>query len=285
MEKQNVLFMAGFPRAGTTLLMNILAQNSKFHATPTSGLIGSLLSIRDNWRGSDIYKSNGEEYIYPKISNMMLAMIEGFYSEQIKNNQIPIDKNRGWTSLFDLLDEIHGDRVKFIFPIRHIVDCCISMEKKNRISTVTNHGDNGNWINERTTKGRAENFIKDDGVFGTPLLSLREMIYRHQTDRLIIVPYDDLLTYPQQTLDNIYEQLSLPKFNHDVINIKQTIVENDLMHGFAPGALHKIKEGNLTPPRERDMTIFDQQYMNIIEKEKFGDITQFINKHSIVNKR
>jgi sulfotransferase len=285
MAEQKVLFMSGFPRAGTTLLMNILAQNPKFHGTPTSGLIGSVVNLRDNWRNSDIYKSNREEYIYPKIRGLIKGMIEGFYEEQINNNQIPIDKNRTWTGLLDLLDEIMGTRVKIIFPVRHIVDCCISMELKNRKGALTNHGDNGNWLNEQSTKGRAENFIKDDGVFGLPLLYLREAIYRHQTDRIIVVPYDDLLTYPKQTLDKMYEQLGLEKFEHNTHDIKQTIVEDDLMHGFAPGSLHKIKEGALLPPNDRNMTVFDKQYMDNIEKERFGDITQFINNHSITNKR
>jgi len=283
--KQKVLFMSGFPRAGTTLLMNILNQNPLFYGTPTSGLIGSVINLRDNWRASDIYKSNREEYIYPKIRGMLSGMIHGFYGQQISEGKFPIDKNRTWTGQFDLLDEVMGCKVKFIYPVRHIVDCCISMEKKNRISTATNHGDNGNWMNEQSTKGRAENFIKDDGVFGLPLLYLREMLYRHQQDRLVVVVYDDLLTYGQQILDKLYDQLELPRFQHDLENIKQTIVEDDLMHGFRPGALHKIKEGKLTPPPPRDMTIFDRQYMDHIEKERFGDVTQFINNYSIVNKR
>lgn len=284
MEKQKVLFMCGFPRAGTTLLANILNQNPNFYGTPTSGLIGSVLSIRDNWRGSDIYKSNGEEYIYPKIKTMLKGMIEGFYEKEIAEGKIPIDKNRTWTGQIDLLEEIFNTKIKIIYPVRHIVDCCISMERKNRKSTLTNHGDNGNWLNEQSTKGRCENFIKDDGVFGLPLLYLREMIYRHQTDRLILVVYDDLLTYGQEILNNIYDQLELPRFNHDLENIIQTIKEDDLMHGFAPGILHKINEGKLTKPRQRDMTIYDKAYMHHIENERFGDITQFINNYSNVNK-
>jgi len=285
MGKQTVFFMSGFPRAGTTLLMNILNQNPIFHGTPTSGLIGSVINLRDNWRASDIYKSNKEDYIYPKIRNMMHGMITGFYKDEIAQGKIPIDKNRTWTGQFDLLDEIFGTKVRFIYPVRHIVDCCISMERKNRKGTVTNHGDNGNWLNEQSTKGRAENFIKEDGVFGLPLLFLREMIYRHQTDRLITVVYDDLLTYGQQTLDKMYDQLGLPRFQHDLQNIKQTVDEDDMMHGFAPHSLHGITEGKLTTPRPRDLTIFDQKYIDQIEKERFGDVTQFINKHSIVNKR
>lgn len=55
--------MAGFPRAGSTLLANILTQNNKLYPTPTSGLVGSVINLKDNWRNSDIYKSSGEEYI------------------------------------------------------------------------------------------------------------------------------------------------------------------------------------------------------------------------------
>lgn len=285
MSRQTVFFMSGFPRAGTTLLMNILNQNPIFHGTPTSGLIGSVISLRDNWRGSDIYKSNPEEYIYPKIRGLMRGMIEGFYSEQILAGQIPIDKNRTWTGQLGLLDEIFQTKVKIIFPVRHVVDCCISMEKKNRKGSITNHGDNGNWLNEQSTKGRSENFIKDDGVFGMPMLFLRELIYRNMQDRLIVVPYDDLLTYPQETISKIYGQFGLQPFEHDFENIKQTIVEHDLMHGFAPHTLHKINEGKLTKPLPRDMTVFDKQYIDDIEKKRFGDITYFINNHSKINKR
>jgi len=285
MNKQPIFFMSGFPRAGTTLLMNILNQNPKLHGTPTSGLIGSVINLRDNWRSSDIYKSNTEEYVYPRIKGLLRGMMMGFYNEELINNITPIDKNRSWSGQLDLLDEIFGMKVKFIYPVRHVVDCCISIEKKNRQSTLTNHGDNGNWLNEQSTIGRAENFIKDDGVFGMPLLLLREIIYRGEESRLIIVPYDDLLTYPKEMLKGIYGRLEIDSFEHDFENIKQSIVEHDLMHGFAPHSLHKIKEGKLTKPKPRDMTIYKEDYMNQIEKNRFKDITEFINKYSVINKR
>ena len=57
------------------------------------------------------------------------------------------------------------------------------------------------------------------------------------------------------------------------------------MHGFAPHSLHKINEGKLNPPNPRNMTVFDKEYMENLEKQRFGDITNFINNHSIVNKK
>lgn len=281
-KKQKVLFMAGFPRAGSTLLANILAQNPKLFPTPTSGLVGSVLAIRDNWRANDIYKSNGEEFIYPKIRTMIKNMIIGYYEEQVLNGQIPIDKNRSWAGDLDFLDEIFGCKVKLIYPIRHIGDCVISMEKMNRKSTLNNHGDNGNFINEQTTVGRAENFLKDDGVFGQPIINLREMMYRGYRDRIVFVPYNDMLTYPTETFNRIYDELGLPRYEHDFENIKQVLFEQDMHHGFAPHTLHSIREGKLETPRTRDLSIFHGDYIEKLENERFKDVTEFINEISIV---
>lgn len=281
-KKQKVLFMAGFPRAGSSLLQNILAQNPKLFPTPTSGLVGSVFSIRDNWRGNDIYKSNGEEYIYPKIRTMIKNMIIGFYEKEVLEGKLPIDKNRSWTGSLDFLDEVFNCKVKIIYPIRHIGDCVISMEKMNRKSTLNNHGDNGNWVNEQTTIGRAENFVKDDGVFGQPIIKLREILYRGYEDRIVFVPYNDMLTYPTETFNRIYDELELERFEHDFYNIKQTLFEQDIHHGFAPHSLHKIKTGLLNKPNNRDNSIFKEDYILDMELKRFGDVTDFINKISIV---
>jgi len=117
-KKQKVLFMAGFPRAGSTLLANILAQNPKLSPTPTSGLVSSVIGIRDNWRVNDIYKSNGEKYIYPKIKTMLKNMMIGYYEKEVLEGLLPIDKNRAWAGMEDFLDEVFGCDVKIIFPIR-----------------------------------------------------------------------------------------------------------------------------------------------------------------------
>jgi hypothetical protein len=283
-KKQKVLFMGGFPRAGSTLLMNILNENPKFHGTATSGLIASVTQVRDNWKGNDVYKSNGEEYIYPKIKTMLKNMLIGFYQKEVLEGKIPIDKNRSWTNQIFFLEELFGCKVKILFPIRHIGDCAISMERVNRKSTFVNHGDNGNFINEQTTVGRAENFIKDDGVLGQPMMFLRDVVYNNMADRLVFVPYDDMLIYPKKTFDRIYSELGMEEFNHDFDNVKQIINEQDMHHGFAPHGLHSIKEGKLGVPNTRDYSILKKEYLDQLENERYGDITNYINDISILKK-
>lgn len=277
MNKQQIFFMAGFPRAGSTLLMNILNQNPKFHGTATSGVITSLIHLKDNWKSNNIYLSNGEEYVYPRIKNMMKGLISGFYEKELANNIIPIDKNRAWTGNFDLLDEIFDTKVKFIYPIRHIIDCLISLEKVERKSSIIRMPKD---IKDISTIGRAENMLSDEGILGLPIIYLREILYRKEWDRLLLVPFNDLLNYPVPTMKRLYYQMELDYFNHDLNNIKQSIYEEDIHHNYAPNSLHKIKEGKLQSPNPRDLTIYDDDFIKKIEVDLFKDITDFINTNT-----
>jgi len=273
MNKQEVLFMSGFPRAGSTILMNILNQNPKFHGTPTSGLISSVMQLKENWGKSALYLSNGEEYIYPRITDMMHGMVTGFYRKELNNNIIPIDKNRSWVGSLDLLDELFDTKVKFIYPIRHIVDCLISLEKVERKSSAIKNAKNNNDL---STVGRVKNVLGEEGILGLPITYLREILYRKEWDRLFLVPFDDLLNQPEATLKRLYFQMETEYFDHDFNDVKQTIYEEDIHHGFAPHTLHKIKEGKILPPNPRDLTIYDDKFVEEIET-KYQDITNFIN--------
>jgi hypothetical protein len=80
-------------------------------------------------------------------------------------------------------------------------------------------------------------------------------------------------------LEKIHNDLELPPFKYDFNNIKQTIIEYDFEHGFAPNTLHKIKEGKLTSPQPRKEGIFNEADINQLE-QNYKDITQFIKSHS-----
>jgi sulfotransferase len=276
--KQDIFFMSGFPRAGSTLLMQILGQNPRFHPTPTSGLISSVLMTRNNWR-SENHLAVPEDHVYPRIKSMLRGMMYGYYENEIKAGQIPIDKNRAWVNNMDLLDELLDTRVRFIYPIRHVVDCLISFEKIRRRSQI-NIDPHKNKIKAMTTIGRAENYLADDDVMGMPIVGLREIMDRKDYDRLLLVPFDDLLRYPEATVKRLYYQMQIDYYPHDFNNIKQITTEYDSMHFSAPYTLHSIKEGGIQLPNDRDLTIFNENVINEIENQKYRDITDFINANT-----
>lgn len=277
LNNKNLIFLCGFPRAGTTLISNILAENDIFHVTPTSGLIEDFKSYRNSWQNNGLHKTADEEYLYPKIQGMLKGMLYGFHSEQIDNNKVVIEKNRAWVSEIELLEQLLGKKIKIIYPIRHVVDVLISMEKLRRKSRTNNYGDMGNAINELSTIGRANNLLSKQNFLGMSIELLRELIYSGYSDRLYVIGYDNLLNNPKQVFENLYKFLEMDHFEHDFNNIKQHTNESDLFHGYIPGALHSINEGALTKPRPRDMTIFDVSFMNEVENKQYKDITDIIN--------
>ena len=51
-NKQTVFYQSSLPRAGSTLLQNIIGQNPLFHVTPTSGMIDMMLGARIGYNGN-----------------------------------------------------------------------------------------------------------------------------------------------------------------------------------------------------------------------------------------
>ena len=50
--KQTAFYQSSMPRAGSTLLQNIIGQNPLFHVTPTSGMIDMMLGTRIGYNGN-----------------------------------------------------------------------------------------------------------------------------------------------------------------------------------------------------------------------------------------
>lgn len=275
-NNENIIFLCGFPRAGTTLISNILAENNIFHVTPTSGLIEDFKAYRNTWSNNKLHNVVDENYIYPKIQGMLKGMLYGFHSNEIDNGKIIIEKNRSWVSEIDLLEELLGKKIKIIYPMRHIADILISMEKLKRKSKVNSYGDMGNGINELSTIGRAHNLLSKQNFVGQSIEMFREIVYRNQDDRLFPIVYDSFLTKPKEILKELYKFLELDYFDHDLKNIKQYTKESDLFHGYTPNSLHTINEGILLPPKKRDLTIYDKGFISDINKE-YEDITEIIN--------
>src|SRR4029434_2006075 len=57
MAEQRIVFNSSFPRSGSTLLQNILAQNPRFYCTPTSGVLNLLQGARTQFSTAPMFKA------------------------------------------------------------------------------------------------------------------------------------------------------------------------------------------------------------------------------------
>ena len=69
--------------------------------------------------------------------------------------------------------------------------------------------------------------------------TMEEAIETGYLDRLHIIEFKDLVSYPEDTMKKIYKFLDIKYFNHNYNYVEQTTHENDYFHNFPE--LHKIK--------------------------------------------
>ena len=56
-----IFFQSSMPRAGSTLLQNILGQHPEFYVTPTSGALELLYGARTNYTSNPEFKAQDSE--------------------------------------------------------------------------------------------------------------------------------------------------------------------------------------------------------------------------------
>jgi sulfotransferase len=87
---------------------------------------------------------------------------------------------------------------------------------------------------------RAEALMNSEtGLIGLPWSNLREAWFGNEAQRLIVVPYDELVKAPRAILRGLYDLLNEPWFEHDFDNVEYNEPEYDAELGM-PG-MHDVR--------------------------------------------
>lgn len=229
--------LGGMPRAGSTLLMNILAQNPAIHATATSGMMDVCFGVRNAWDSLIEHKSNTElaKKRFPQVIN---GIMQSYYQDV--EESIVVDKSRGWTSLIEMFEHVTGEQLKIVVPVRDIRDILASFEKLWRKTSETHQlaGEAQNYIQFQTTEGRAEYWLRYDQAVGLAYSRITDAVNRGLKDRMLFIDYDLLCQNPAGQLRLIYEFWGMEQFEHNFEHVEQVTWEDDSVHGMD---LHGIR--------------------------------------------
>jgi sulfotransferase len=203
MEK--LFHQSSLPRAGSTLLQNILAQNPNIYATPTSGVLELVFAARGNYTDSPEFKAQDADLMRKGFLAFCTQGMKAYY-EAITDRKYVIDKSRGWGIHYDFLNLLNPEP-KIICMVRDLRDIFASMEKNYR-----------------------KNPDKQD-----PILNWAQMqgeVFRMGIDsKMLFVKFEDLCLYPEQQMNRIYAYLDIPFYKHDFDNIEQVTKEDDEVYG------------------------------------------------------
>jgi sulfotransferase len=233
-----IFYQSSMPRAGSTLLQNILAQNPSFYVTPTSGLLELVFGARLNYTNNSEFRAQDSEQMKKAFLAFSRAGMEAYF-RALTDRPYVVDKSRGWGVHFDLLNMIFEEEPKIICMVRDLRQILASMEKKFR-QNPDQHRPIENHVNlsGTTTLKRAVQHLQTPPV-GLALDRLAEIHQRGWNKKVLFVRYEDLTAQPRQTMQKVYAYLGVAEFQHDFNDVAQVTQEDDDAYGV-PG-LHVIR--------------------------------------------
>ncbi len=254
-----VHYLGGLPRAGSTMLMNLLGQNPRFAVTPTSGLLELIYAMRHNFSTLDEFKAQDQDEMKRRFVNACKGCIEGWF----EGSEVAIDKSRGWISYYELLEKIYTNP-KIIVPVRDIRGCLADMETLWRKApeyqdSRENHGE----MQFVTVGNRVEHWLKSPPL-GLAIERINDSIQRGNAEHFLFIRLEDLVDEPDNEMQRIYEYFEETLFQHDFNHIEQITHEDDSFHG--PYGVHKV-ESAIFPMVENWEKVLGKELSDAVRKQ------------------
>ena len=256
----SIFFQSSLPRAGSTLLQNILGQNPEFYVTPTSGVLELLYAARQNYSNDDSFKAQDSKLMKKAWINFCKKGIEGFF-EAITDKKYIVDKSRGWGIHYDFLNSFYPNP-KVVCIVRDLRCIYTSMEKNFRKYPEKDTGI-VNWSEMKgtTVQKRIDIWAQSPPV-GLAIERLNQIISRGIDKKIHFLRFEDLTLNPQNEMNKIYNYFEIERFNHDFKNIEQLTKEDDSIHGIFGD--HKIRKEVKQVPFKYNEILGQQLSQNIV---------------------
>jgi sulfotransferase len=263
---KKIHFCCGLPRSGSTVLMNILQQNPDVFTTGTCALNKIISDLTVKSRYSESFQAMNAE----DADNAMYGLIHGAtqgWFQGLTNKPVVISKNRSWT----LQHHLYPDS-KFIVTIRDIRDVVESFDKLNRnIKALHSYGDDGKMYGCMSEDEKYHYHFNTSNAFSGALyqdLPRLMNLWKQTSGKVKFIRYEDMLANPEATLDEVYQFLDLPVYQHDLYNIEQSaLYEHDHAY-FREKTSHKVQRSMLKP-KEPDRFLSNAVHDRILNEHQW----------------
>lgn len=244
-------FISGLPRSGSTLLSAILNQNPEFKAHIISP-VAELFQLT-------MLATGAHNESYPLFNDLQRAAIltgifNSYHEPLGDTGQIIFDSNRSWCARMNLIAELFPN-ARVIVCVRDPAIIFESLERLTRSNPLL-FSKLYQLDSSASVFTRADYQISPKGMIRYAWNAARDAYYGPYRERLIIVDYDDLASYPHNVLAMIYAKLNLTyqQGQHDFENVKLDGVEafdNSLgvpgLHTVRP-KVELFEHASLLPP-------------------------------------
>lgn len=220
--------VTGLPRAGSTLLCQLLAQHPEIqcegHSSP---LCNTLLGIRRMISDDQFFLSQLDSSFdtsYAHLASAMRGFLHGWYHDS-GAHKVVIDKNRAWLHAVELLLHIEPE-AKLIVCLRELGQIYGSIEAQHQRTILVDFIDH---LADYDRFGRADMLFAKDRVIGAPLIALQAVLDLPDAvkQRLYFVRFEDLVAQPVKCMSHLYAWLGLAPFEIDPEQLTTGMQESD----------------------------------------------------------
>jgi sulfotransferase len=207
--------VTGLPRAGSTLVCQLLAQHPEIACEGlTSPLCNVVLGIRRMISNDQFFLAQLDqsfERSYGHLASAMQGFLRGWNRDCGK--KVVVDKNRAWLHAVELLLQIEP-QAKLIVCLRELGQIYGSIEAQHQRTILMDFIDH---LADFDRFGRAEMLLSKDKAIGAPLISLHAIpdLPKAAQERLYFLRFEDLLERPAELMAQIYGWLGVAPLRID----------------------------------------------------------------------
>lgn len=239
--------LAGLPRAGSTLLANVLSQHPDVYVSGTSTLsqaveaVGGVLSNNAEIQ-AELANVPGS---YERYRTALAELAHGWYCDRPEAHII--DKGRGWIKQRGLLEQVEPGSA-MIVCVRDPRDVIASIERQHRRTAIF-----ASPIAPTIYDG-AETLMKQDGMVGGPMRWCEDLI-RRSLPGVVWVRYESFVAAPDVALKKVHEALGTEPFAHDFENVENVSTDLDALYR---GKYPHDGSGNIKPGGHHWSDVLDE---------------------------
>jgi sulfotransferase len=221
----NIIFISGLPRTGSTLLQQILLQNKNFYSEINSGLCQMM------WDVNISFDTNLKEYVVLNKRdnlkhNIMSELPKIYYKENL--DKFIFDKCRTWTleENIKIIKKYISKEFKMIVLVRPIDEIIKSFLR----------------INKNNTLNFLENSLLVPGT--DPVMRPFAGLYTIKNNseyhnNILYIRYDDLVFKTVEVVERIYSFIGVPYYTHSFNFIEERLEYNDSFYNL--NNMHKVR--------------------------------------------
>ena len=231
--QKRIIYISGLPRAGSTLMCQLLAQHPEIYSTGHSSPLCSILK-RIRHTTSDMsfllaQLDNDFELVHQRLLMSFRGFINGWFEEA--REPFVVDKNRGWLKLIETV-QLLDPEFRMIVLTRDLKQIFGSIEAQHRKTQLIEFPDH---IDPDSAANRAHNLFSNKGVIGGPLRSIEQMLDIEDDElrgRICYVDFDELITNSKNTMAFVYNWLELDPIKLDIEQLTVRKHESDSHYHF-----------------------------------------------------